>query len=64
VEAFGADHVPLGSDYPFDMGMMDCVRQVRALGVSEQDRGTILGQAAAGLLEGASLTAVRVARGG
>jgi aminocarboxymuconate-semialdehyde decarboxylase len=64
VETFGADHVLLGSDYPFDMGMMDCVRQVRALGVSEQDRGTILGQAAAGLLEGASRTAVRVARGG
>jgi aminocarboxymuconate-semialdehyde decarboxylase len=64
VETFGADHVLLGSDYPFDMGMMDCVQQVRALGVSEQDRGTILGQAAAGLLEGASPTAVRVARGG
>jgi aminocarboxymuconate-semialdehyde decarboxylase len=63
VETFGADHVLLGSDYPFDMGMMDCVQQVRALRVSEQDRRTILGQAAVGLLGDASPTAMRVAQG-
>ena len=63
VETFGADHVLLGSDYPFDMGMRDCVQQVRALRVSEQDRSTILGQAAAGLLGDASPTAMRVAQG-
>jgi aminocarboxymuconate-semialdehyde decarboxylase len=50
VETFGADHVLLGSDYPFDMGMMDCVKQVRALRASIEERNLILGEAAAGLL--------------
>jgi len=45
------------------MGMMDCVQQVRALRVSEQDRRTILGQAAVGLLGDASPTAMRAAQG-
>ena len=27
VETFGADHVLLGSDYPFDMGMTDASRR-------------------------------------
>ena len=31
VGSVGADHVLLGSDYPFDMGMTDCVRYVRSL---------------------------------
>ena len=39
----GASRVFLGSDYPYDMGMMDCVRHVRSLGIPEQDRATILG---------------------
>jgi aminocarboxymuconate-semialdehyde decarboxylase len=64
VETFGADHVLLGSDYPFDMGMMDCVKQVRALRVSAGDQDTILGTAAAGLLGGAHETTNRVARSG
>jgi aminocarboxymuconate-semialdehyde decarboxylase len=44
VETYGADHVMLGSDYPFDMGMFDCVKAVRELAVSQGDRDTILGR--------------------
>jgi aminocarboxymuconate-semialdehyde decarboxylase len=40
--------VLLGSDYPYDMGTFECVRQVRAAALSEADRVTILvGQAQA-----------------
>ena len=46
----GADRVFLGSDYPYDMGMMDCVRHVRALDIAAADRDTILGGHAAALL--------------
>ena len=52
VRAAGADHVLLGSDYPFDMGTLECARQVKALGIVEADRATILGQGAASLLGG------------
>ena len=44
VETFGAGHVMLGSDYPFDMGMFDCVKAVRELDVPEGDRLTLLGR--------------------
>ncbi|HJZ43367.1 MAG TPA: hypothetical protein VJ233_06575 [Hyphomicrobiaceae bacterium] len=40
----------LGSDYPFDMGTLECVRQVRALDIPEADKATILGGAAVALL--------------
>ena len=50
VRAAGADHVLLGSDYPFDMGTLECARQVKALSITEADRATILGEGAAGLL--------------
>jgi aminocarboxymuconate-semialdehyde decarboxylase len=46
----GADHVMLGSDYPYDMGMLDCVRHVRSLAISEADRAGILGGRAETLL--------------
>jgi aminocarboxymuconate-semialdehyde decarboxylase len=46
VGSCGASRVLLGSDYPFDMGTLECVRQVRALAVSEDDKATILGGAA------------------
>jgi aminocarboxymuconate-semialdehyde decarboxylase len=46
----GPSHVLLGSDYPFDMGTLECVRQVRALGIPEADRATILGAQAAAML--------------
>jgi hypothetical protein len=32
------------------MGTLECARQVKALGIAEADRATILGQGAAGLL--------------
>jgi aminocarboxymuconate-semialdehyde decarboxylase len=47
VQTAGADRVFLGSDYPYDMAMMDCVRHVRALDIPAADRDTILGGHAA-----------------
>jgi aminocarboxymuconate-semialdehyde decarboxylase len=46
----GAARVLLGSDYPYDMAMLDCVRHVRSLAISEADRATILGAQAERLL--------------
>ena len=46
----GASRVLLGSDYPYDMAMLDCVRHVRALSISDADKATILGEEAARLL--------------
>ncbi len=43
VEAAGADRVLLGSDYPFDMGNLDCVARVRALSIGQEARDLILG---------------------
>jgi len=48
----GADHVMLGSDYPYDMGMMDCVSHVRSLKISDADKTSILGSRAESLLSG------------
>lgn len=48
----GADRVLLGSDYPYDMAMLDCVAHVRALKISEADKAAILGQHAEKLLAG------------
>lgn len=48
----GADRVLLGSDYPYDMGMMDCVRHVRSLKISDADKASILGTHAEMLLAG------------
>jgi len=46
VDTVGASRVLLGSDYPFDMGTLECVRQVRSLSISEADKQSILaGQA-------------------
>jgi aminocarboxymuconate-semialdehyde decarboxylase len=50
VSTFGASHVLLGSDYPYDMGTLECARQVRALSIPEADRATILGAQALKLL--------------
>ena len=50
VASVGADRVFLGSDYPYDMGMLDCVRHVRALAISAADKDTILGDHAAKIL--------------
>ena len=50
VSSAGASRVLLGSDYPFDMGTLDCVRQVRALSLAEPDQATVLGGAVMALL--------------
>jgi len=50
VDFFGADHVLLGSDYPFDMGVERPAEIVRALGLPVEDEAKILGGNAVGLL--------------
>jgi aminocarboxymuconate-semialdehyde decarboxylase len=50
ISSAGADRVFLGSDYPYDMGMMDCVRQVRSLDIPAADRDAILGAQAVSIL--------------
>jgi aminocarboxymuconate-semialdehyde decarboxylase len=50
----GSDRVLLGSDYPYDMAMLDCVAHVRSLKVSDADKTTILGGHAGKLLGKAS----------
>ena len=39
----GPSHVLLGSDYPFDMGNLDCVARVAALDIPAQHRDLIVG---------------------
>ncbi len=46
----GADHVVLGSDYPFDMGLERPADAVRALGLPPADEAKVLGGNAARLL--------------
>jgi aminocarboxymuconate-semialdehyde decarboxylase len=50
VNSVGAARVFLGSDYPYDMGTTECVRQVRALDIAPADRDMILGGHAAAIL--------------
>jgi len=50
VSSAGADRVFLGSDYPYDMGTSECVRQVRAAAIAPADRDTILGGHMAAIL--------------
>src|SRR5262249_40276256 len=52
IAAAGADHVLLGSDYPFDMGNLDCVARVKALAIAAPDRELILGGYADRILGG------------
>jgi aminocarboxymuconate-semialdehyde decarboxylase len=52
VEEFGAAHIMLGSDYPYDMGTFECARQVKALSVPELDKLAILNGLAQKLLAG------------
>src|SRR5499425_3060410 len=51
VSSVGAARVFLGSDYPYDMGTLECVRQVRALAIAPADRDIILGNHAATILK-------------
>jgi aminocarboxymuconate-semialdehyde decarboxylase len=50
ISSVGANRVFLGSDYPYDMGTGECVRQVRAANISAADRDIILGGHAAEIL--------------
>jgi len=50
ISSVGANRVFLGSDYPYDMGTGECVRQVRAANISSADRDIILGGHAAKIL--------------
>jgi aminocarboxymuconate-semialdehyde decarboxylase len=51
VERFGAEHVVLGTDYPFDMGVEDPVGFIGQAGFSAKQRQAIEGMNAAGLLK-------------
>jgi aminocarboxymuconate-semialdehyde decarboxylase len=50
IEAVCPGQVLLGSDYPFDMGNLDCVARVEALSIEPAARDLILGGYARGLL--------------
>ncbi len=54
VDSVGVSKVLLGSDYPFDMGFYDGVRQVRSLSIPKSDQELILGGTAKALLGKAS----------
>jgi len=51
VDLVGADHVLLGSDYPFDMGNENPPDLVRAAGLGAQAEEKILGVTASQLLQ-------------
>jgi aminocarboxymuconate-semialdehyde decarboxylase len=61
IGSLGASRVVLGSDYPYDMAMLDCVEHVRALNISETDRAIVLGQQAEKLLATRAQSAAKVA---
>ena len=42
VSSVGPSRVLLGSDYPYDMGTFECVRQVKALSIAESDKAKVL----------------------
>jgi aminocarboxymuconate-semialdehyde decarboxylase len=46
IGSVGADRVLLGSDYPFDMAYLDGARQLRSLGIPENQQTFILGDTA------------------
>ena len=50
VANFGAEHVLLGSDYPYDMGDPEPVASLRAAGIDDAHRTRIAGANACKLL--------------
>jgi aminocarboxymuconate-semialdehyde decarboxylase len=42
VSIIGASRIVLGSDYPYDMGTLECARQVKALNIPDADKQKIL----------------------
>src|SRR5215211_5344733 len=51
VDSVGPARVMLGSDYPYDMGTGECVRQVKALSISDADKATVLSGVAGSLFK-------------
>ncbi len=51
MDVAGYEHVLLGSDYPFDMGNLDCVRRVEEIDMPRNQRDSILGARAKTLLK-------------
>jgi aminocarboxymuconate-semialdehyde decarboxylase len=51
VRRYGADHVVLGTDYPFDMGVEDPVGFVQSAKLPTADQAKIIGGNAARLLK-------------
>jgi aminocarboxymuconate-semialdehyde decarboxylase len=51
IKRAGVERVVLGSDYPYDMGMMDCVAHVKSLSISDADKTRILSTRAEELLK-------------
>ena len=49
VGSVGAERVMLGSDYPYDMGTLECVRQVKALMIPDTEKAAVLSGNAARL---------------
>jgi aminocarboxymuconate-semialdehyde decarboxylase len=49
IQQVGGARVLLGSDYPYDMGMLDCVRHVLSLSISAPDRSDVLSRRASAL---------------
>src|SRR5262252_1274767 len=50
VSSVGSSRVLLGSDYPYDMGTGECVRQVKALAIGAADKAKVLCDNAGALL--------------
>ena len=50
IGSVGPTRVMLGSDYPYDMGTGECVRQVKALSITDADKAAVLGGNAMKLL--------------
>lgn len=51
IERAGVDRVLMGSDYPYDMGMLECVRDVRALKLPQGDTDAIISTRAEQLMQ-------------
>ena len=50
VKVFGADHIVMGTDYPYDMAEVDPVGHVNGADLSDEQKAAIIGGNAAQLL--------------
>jgi aminocarboxymuconate-semialdehyde decarboxylase len=63
IELVGADHVVMGTDYPYDMGDVDPIRRINRLArLTPEQRRSIVGGTATRLLGVSGLAAQRAAR--